>query len=88
VQAPPLLVSLRGCYSRLGTDNRKEDWWRKARSKTIRPRQNLVTELYYQAVVCFYLYQVNRFLEHARRCLQQHVGSRLTKCLPSASAPC
>ena len=45
-------------------------------------------EMHYWAGVCFYTYPVNRFLEHARRFLQQHVGSRLTKSLPSTSAPC
>ena len=70
------------------TDDRTEAWWWKAHSKTIGPCQELVAEMHYRAGVRFYMYAVNRFLEHARRFLQQHVGSRLTKFLPSASMPC
>ena len=48
----------------------------------------MVAEMHYRAGVCFYMYAVNRFLEHARRFLQEHVGSRLTKSLLSTSTPC
>ena len=48
----------------------------------------MVAEMHYRAGVCFYMYAVNRLLEHARRFLQEHVGSRLTKSLLSTSTPC
>jgi hypothetical protein len=70
------------------TDDRKEAWWWKVHGKTIGPRQELVAEMHYRAGVCFYMYPVIRFLEHARRFLQQHAGSRLTKFLPSTFTPC
>jgi hypothetical protein len=70
------------------TDDRTEAWWWKDHGNTIGPRQELVAEMHYRAGVCFYMHPLNRFSEHARQFLQQHVGSRLTKSLPSTFTPC
>lgn len=51
------------------TDDRKADWWQKHKGKIIGPRPELIHEMK-EAGVQFYMYQSDRFIEHA----QKHLG--------------
>ena len=57
----------------LVTDDRKEDWWRKFKNKTIGPRPELVNEIFSEAGVPFYLYQTDPFMENAQKLLEKQV---------------
>jgi hypothetical protein len=55
------------------TDDAKEDWWWKSSNKTIGPRPELVDEIKAKAGVDFYIYSSDRFMEFARKYLNQSV---------------
>ncbi|MHC2995406.1 MAG: DUF4935 domain-containing protein [Candidatus Atribacteria bacterium] len=57
----------------LVTDDRKEDWWRRFKNKTIGPRPELVNEIFSEAGVSFYLYQTDPFMENAQKLLEKQV---------------
>ncbi len=57
----------------LVTDDRKEDWWRRFKNKTIGPRPELVNEIFSKAGVSFYLYQTDPFMENAQKLLEKQV---------------
>ena len=57
----------------LVTDDRKEDWWRMFKGKTIGPRPELVDEMLSKAGVSFYLYQTDPFMENAQKFLEKQV---------------
>lgn len=55
------------------TDDRKEDWWEKAKGKVIRPRPELIQEIWSAAGVKFYMYQTDPFMEQAAKQLKRRV---------------
>ena len=57
----------------LVTDDRKEDWWRRFKGKTIGPRPELVDEMLSEAGVSFYLYQTDPFMGNAQKFLEKQV---------------
>ena len=60
----------------LVTDDRKEDWWRRFKNKTIGPRPELVNEIFSEAGVPFYLYQTDPFMENAQKFLEKQVKKK------------
>jgi hypothetical protein len=46
----------------LVTDDRKEDWWLRVKSRTIGPRPELIDEMAHEAGQAFYLYRPEQFL--------------------------
>lgn len=57
----------------LVTEDRKEDWWRRFKNKTIGPRPELVNEIFSEAGVSFYLYQTDPFMENAQKLLKKKI---------------
>ncbi len=57
----------------LVTDDRKEDWWRRFKNKTIGPRPELINEIFSKAGVSFYLYQTDPFMKNAQKLLEKQV---------------
>jgi hypothetical protein len=57
------------------TDDRKEDWWLKAKEKTIGPRPELVAEMNSDAGVAFYMYQPVQFMQYAAEQLKARVSA-------------
>ena len=57
----------------LVTDDRKEDWWRRLKNKTIGPRPELVNEIFSEAGVSFYLYQTDPFMGGVQKLLEKQV---------------
>ncbi len=60
----------------LVTDDRKDDWWRRFKGKTIGPRPELVDEMFSKADVSFYLYQTDPFMENAQKFLEKQVKQK------------
>ena len=58
------------------TDDRKEDWWRRFKGRTISPRPELVEEMKTEAGVSFYMYPADPFMEHAGKQLERRVESK------------
>lgn len=56
------------------TDDKKEDWWRKLKGKTLGPKPELVAEIQEKANVSFYMYNSDKFLLYAKEYLQQKVN--------------
>lgn len=48
------------------TSERKEDWWRKVKGKTVGPRHELVSEFQEGSEQLFYMYDMERFLSYAK----------------------
>lgn len=61
------------------TDDKKEDWWKKFKGKTIGPRPELVKEFKDRAKTTFHMYQADRFLELARENLNEHVSEEIVE---------
>lgn len=57
-------------------DDRKEDWWKVEKGKTMGPRPELIGEMYSTAQVTFYMYTAGRFMEYAREFLGIEVGQK------------
>ena len=57
------------------TDDRKEDWWRRDKGKTIGPRPELVAEVHVQATVPFYMYHADVFMKRAQEFLGLQIQS-------------
>lgn len=49
------------------TDERKDDWWRKVRGKTIGPRHELIKEMKEKTGQNFHMYTFENFLEYAKK---------------------
>lgn len=58
----------------LVTDDKKEDWWQTFKGKTLGPRPELVQEFLSKTKHSFHMYQADRFLELARRYLEQDIA--------------
>ena len=63
----------------LVTDDKKEDWWEKFKGKTVGPRPELVKEFKDRANNTFHMYQADRFLELARKNLDEHVSEAIVE---------
>lgn len=50
----------------LVTDERKEDWWQRAKGKTVGPRPELIAEMLTMSGQKFYMYSQQQFIEYAR----------------------
>lgn len=48
------------------TDDRKEDWWQIEQGKTIRPRQELISEFYKKTGIRILIYSTDKFMEYAK----------------------
>lgn len=48
------------------TSERKEDWWRKVKGKTVGPRHELLSEFQRESGQLFYMYDMERFLSYAK----------------------
>jgi hypothetical protein len=48
------------------TDDRKEDWWEIQHGKTIRPRQELISEFYNETGIRILIYSSDKFMEYAK----------------------
>ena len=48
------------------TDDRKEDWWQIEHGKTIRPRQELISEFYKETGIRVLIYSSDKFMEYAK----------------------
>ncbi len=49
------------------TDDRKEDWWQFEQGKTIRPRQELISEFYKETGIRILIYSTDRFMQYAKK---------------------
>jgi hypothetical protein len=49
------------------TDDRKEDWWQLEQGKTIRPRQELISEFYKETGIRILIYSTDRFMQYAKK---------------------
>ncbi|MFA5269266.1 MAG: PIN domain-containing protein [Methanoregula sp.] len=56
------------------TDDKKDDWWRKIKEKSIGPRPELIDELKEKSGVSFEMYNSEKFLLDAKEHLQQQVN--------------
>jgi hypothetical protein len=63
----------------LVTDDKKEDWWEKFKGKTIGPRPELVKEFKDKTGNNFHMYQADRFLEFARKFLNEQISNEIVK---------
>jgi hypothetical protein len=55
-------------------DDKKEDWYLIFRGKTLGPRPELIEEFMAKTGQSFYMYQADRFLEHAAKRLEQKIA--------------
>jgi hypothetical protein len=55
------------------TDDRKDDWWERIKGKVIRPRPELIQEMWSVAGAKFYMYQTDPFMEQAAKRLKRKV---------------
>jgi PIN like domain len=58
-------------------DDRKEDWWRVEKGKTLGPRPELITEFSLKAKVSFYMYNASQFLKYAREFLGLEIEQKV-----------
>lgn len=63
----------------LVTDDKKEDWWENFNGKTIGPRPELVKEFKDRTNKNFHMYQADRFLEFARKFLNEEISNNIVK---------
>lgn len=61
------------------TNDKKEDWWKIFKGKTIGPRPELIKEFKDDVGNDFYMYQPDRFLELARENLNEQVSDNLVE---------
>lgn len=61
------------------TNDKKEDWWKIFKGKTIGPRPELIKEFKDDVDNDFYMYQPDRFLELARENLNEQVSDNLVE---------
>lgn len=61
------------------TNDKKEDWWKIFKGKTIGPRPELIKEFKGNVDNDFYMYQPDRFLELARENLNEQVSDNLVE---------
>lgn len=55
------------------TDDRKDDWWEKIKGKVVRPRPELIQEIWVSSEARFYMYQTVPFMEQAAKHLKRKV---------------
>jgi hypothetical protein len=55
------------------TDDRKDDWWERTKGKVIRPRPELIQEMWSVAGAKFYMYQTDPFMEQAAKRFKRKV---------------